>query len=80
MKLGQNIHIYDKNLLELLFLNFFQNFPIFTRFSYLSPNKAILGQLWPTIPDREYIDMSFVTMYLSSGKEVKSIIFFLSRY
>ena len=41
---------------------------------------AILGQLWPKIPDREtYIDMNCTTMYLPLGKRIKSIVF-LSRY
>ena len=43
MKLGQNVHINNGNLFKLSFLNI-PDFP---------PKMAILGKLWPKIPDRE---------------------------
>ena len=42
MKLGQNVHFDDRNLLELPNLNFFQNFPIFPDFP-IFPQKR---QFW----------------------------------
>ena len=50
MKLSQNVYFGDKNMLILFF---FWKSPDFSRFPDFSQKMAILGQLWPKIPDRE---------------------------